>query len=130
MSFLLGIGSFLKGNWKIIAVVLLLAGIFFYHKNAVSNAYDNGVKVERADWKKKVKAEDEANRKYEALVQNAVDLYGKKLLDESEKRIGTETVYKKSIETRVKENPLYLQCEAETEVLANINEIRKLGPKP
>lgn len=130
MTWLLGIGSFLRTNWKIVALVLFLAGIYFYHTNAVDNAYDNGIKKERQVWKDKVKAEDEANRKYEKLVQDAVDSYGKKLLDESEKRIGKETVYKNTIETRVKDNPLYLQCEAEAEVVGNINDIRKLGPTP
>jgi hypothetical protein len=120
----------LLSNWKIFAALIFLAGIYFYHTNAVDNAYDKGVSVERKAWKDKVKAEDEANRKYEKLVQDAVDSYGKKLLDESEKRIGTETVYKNNIETRIKDNPIYLQCEAETEVLTNINDIRKLGPTP
>jgi hypothetical protein len=122
--------GFLLSNWKIFAALIFLAGIYFYHTNAVDNAYDKGVSVERKAWKDKVKAEDEANRKYEQIVQNAVDLYGKKLLDDSEKRIGTETVYKNNIETRIKDNPIYLQCEAETEVLTNINDIRKLGPTP
>ena len=122
--------GFLKSNWKLIAIALALAGIYFYHTNAVDNAYDKGVSVERKVWKDKVKAEDEANRKYEKLVQDAVNQYGKKLLDESEKRIGKETIHKNTIETRVKDNPLYLQCEAESEVVTNINDIRKLGPTP
>lgn len=130
MTFLSTILSFLKSNWKLVAISLFLAGVFFYHKNAVKNAYNEGVKIERQAWKDKVKAEDEANRKYEKLVQDAVNLYGKKLLDESEKRISKETVYKNNIETIIKDNPIYSQCIVDQSIIDNRNEIRKLGPTP
>ena len=130
MSFLLGIGSFFKANWKIVAIALFIAGINFYHTNAVDDAYDNGVKVERKAWDDKVKAENEAERKYEKLVQDAVNLYGKKLLDDAEKRVGKETVYKNNLETIIKDNPVYQQCVVDQSVLDNRNAIRNLGPTP
>lgn len=133
---LLGIGKTIKqfvlDNWKILLPIILVIIAYFYISNLISNAkeeaYNKGVVAERTVWNNRVSEEDRKNREFEKIIRSAITDFGEKAVKEAAARISKETVYKNTIETLVKDNPVYVECKADQNLIDARNAIRDLGP--
>ena len=125
--------GFIKDNWKIIAIVLFIAGTYIYHKRSISNAFrsgqEAGILIENKRINDLTKIQNEKNRKTEDnLSKVIIELEEKNRVIEN-KRISKETVFKDKIVTKIKENVIYSQCIVEPSIIEERNNIRKLGPE-
>ena len=134
---LLGVGKWIKdffiANWKIIVPIILVVAFYFFITDKINDAreegYNSGIAYEKSEQAKRVALENEANRKFEAMLNESISKFGRQAVEEAIKRVSKETVYKEKITTMVKDNPIYEECKVEQEVLDARNEIRKLGPQ-
>jgi hypothetical protein len=124
--------DFIKDNWKLIAIVLLVAGTYIYHKRSVSNAFTSGqeagILIENKRINDLTKIQNEKNRKTEDnLSKVIIELEEQNKVLEN-KRTSKETIFKDKIITKIKENIIYSQCIVEPSIIEERNNIRKLGP--
>jgi len=128
------IGQFLKDNWKWVLPILLALGAYWYHNHAVKTAYGNGylggVKDEQAAIQERMDAENKKNREFEQMLNSAISEFGRGLITETAERVAIEAKLNKSIQTIIRDNPIYEQCQVDQGVTDARNQIRKLGPGP
>ena len=110
------------------AIVLLLSA-WWYVSSVKAEAYKQGVADEKARYEQIIAAEDKKNREFEAVLKNVITEYGQQAVAEAAKRVKKETIHTRSIETIIRDNPVYTECKADQQVLDNRNAIRSLGPK-
>ena len=138
MSFLLGIlglGKFIKEfflqNWKIILPIILVVIIGFTAKHwydvKITEAYNNGVQIERAAWNKRVNEENKKNQTFQNNLQLAINNFGKKTQLEDDNRVAKEIIKTNEIIKIVESEPKYKDCVVDPEVISRRNQIRKLG---
>ena len=109
------------------AIVIFLSA-WWYISSVKEEAYTKGVSDERNRYEQVIAAEEVKNRKFEDQLNKAIADYGHRVVNEAAKRVQKETVYTQTIETIVKDNPVYIDCKADKEVVDNRNSIRSLGP--
>ena len=128
---LLGIGksiwNFVLRNWKWAVPLIAAVALLFYVNH---NAYNRGVQDMVDKQKKEIAAEDVRNRKFEKKLQDAVNQFGERFEKEDVGRVEKETIHTNSIQTIIKDNPIYKDCKVDPKVLDEINSISDLGPKP
>ena len=112
----------------LVGAVVILMSAWYYIAGVKREAYANGVTDERTRYEQIIVAEDAKNRKFEGQLNKAIADYGRRAVDEAAKRGKSETVHTKTIETIIKDNPVYIDCKADKEVVDNRNSIRALGP--
>lgn len=127
------IREFFLANWRWLLPVLAAIAIVLYawswHKNAVEQAYADGVQYEHSLWVKKVDEENARNREFELVLRNVVEEYGNKAVQEASKRIEKETVHTNTIQTIIQQDTKYQTCQIDEKARQEINAIRELGPK-
>jgi len=123
------IGEIFKQYWKIIVPVLLVCLAYWYHTNAVDNAYDSGVEAEQLANQERVGAQNKLNREMETRIKNAISTFGTDLVNQAAERTAAEVELTSKIETIMIDNPIYEQCVVDPEVLEIGNQIRNLGPR-
>jgi hypothetical protein len=121
--------SFIGQNWKIFLPIILVIGAYFYHKHALNEAYDEGVKFEWTRVKALADAQDKRNREFETQMDSSIKKYGQQLLEDAAERVKQETIHTEKIKTIVQNNPVYEQCLVDQEVINLRNQTRALGPK-
>ena len=130
---LLGIGKFIKDfiihNWKWVLPILIVIGSYFYVKHLIADAYDDGVAAEKLRWEERAKVENAANRQTEQTLQNIVNNFGTKIIEQTAVRTAKEQTHTDRINTIIKEKPVYTECKVDQEVIDMRNEIRSLGPE-
>ena len=114
-----------KTLWKLAGAIILALVIIAGVTKTYTDTYNRGVLAERAVWVQKAKAQAEANKQFELTLANTIKTYGLQVLDESAKRVDKETIYKNKIETIIKDNPIYIQCKVDQQVLDYRNNIRE-----
>jgi hypothetical protein len=112
----------------VLAVITLVLSAWWYVSAVKKEAYELGVTDERTRYEQVIAAEEVKNRKFEGQLNKAIADYGRRAVDEAAKRVQKETVYTRTIETIVKDNPVYIDCKADKEVVDSRNSIRSLGP--
>lgn len=129
---MISIVSFVISNLRWLLPILGIAALFVsawkYVNDVKNDAYEKGIADEKARFEQIIAAEDAKNREFEAMLQNAITEYGTKAVEEAAKRVKKETVHTRTIETIVRDNPIYAECKAEPQVLEHRNIIRSLGP--
>lgn len=123
------IGKFFMANWKIFVPILLVLAAWWYHNRAIDQAYDAGVVAEQQANQARVDEENRKNREFEEAMGRSIEKFGKKLLEDNEARIVTETIHTNQIKTIVQDNPVYEQCLVDQEVIDLRNQTRALGPR-
>lgn len=134
---LLGIGKFLReffvANWKWLLPLLAAAALIWYawswHNNAVEQAYANGVQYEHNQWLKKVDDENANNRQLEASLSNTLTEVVQREIEKKNVRVEQETVHTNTLETIIRQDVKYVDCQIDPEAQAEINKIRELGPQ-
>lgn len=130
---LLGFGKMLKQlviqHWKIAVAILLVVGAYFYIEHVKSVAFQAGQEKVIAEVNAKTDEENRKNREFEQKLQSVVDSYGQKAVEEAAKRIEKEVVQTNTIQTLVKEKPIYTECKVDQSVTDARNAIRELGPE-
>lgn len=130
---LLGFGKLIKQfilqHWKIAVAILLVVGVYFYIEHVKSVAFQAGQEKVIAEVKAKTDEENSKNRDFEKKLQSAIDSYGQKAVEEASKRIEKEVVQTNTIQTLVKEKPIYTDCKVDQSVTDARNAIRELGPQ-
>lgn len=130
---LLGIGKFIRDfflqNWKWLLPILIVIGSYFYVKHLINEAYDNGVAAEKLRWEERAKIENAANRQTEQTLQNIVNNFGTKIIQDTAVRTAKEQTHTDRINTIIRENTIYEECKVDQEVIDMRNEIRALGPE-
>jgi len=129
IGFLLGALNFIKSNWKLALIVAAALFLWHWHNSAVDDAFDNGVKLERSHWEEKAALEDKKNRQFEVKLQSSIEKFNKTLEEKIAERVVIEGKATETINTIIRENPIYVECKADESVLKLRNEIRELGPK-
>jgi hypothetical protein len=129
---MIGVVPFVVANFRwliplIGAIVILMSG-YFYVAGVKKEAYAAGVSFERARFEQIIAAEESKNREFDERINTAIAEFGRKAVTEAASRIKKETVHTKTIETIIRDNPIYIDCKADKEVIDNRNSIRKLGP--
>lgn len=114
-----------KTLWQLAGAVTLALVIIAGVTKTYTDTYNRGVLAERAVWVQKAEAQAEANKQFELTLANTIKTYGLQVLDESAKRVDKETIYKNKIETIIKDNPIYIQCKVDQQVLDYRNNIRE-----
>jgi len=131
---LLGIGKLIKQlifqNWKVFIGIALIFGAYYYVNHVKDVAYKEGQQQVLADLKAKTDEENKQNRAFEQKLQTIVDTFGQKAVLEASKRIEKETIQTNTIQTLVKEKPIYTECKVDQSVTDARNAIRELGPTP
>lgn len=128
---LLGIGKdFILKYWKIFAVLGLIIGAYFYVNHLKDVAYHQGRSDVVAEVKAETEKENKQNRDFEQKLQSIVDTYGQNAVIQASKRIEKETIQTNTIQTLVKEKPIYTECKVDQSVTDARNTIRELGPTP
>lgn len=129
---MIGIVSFVISNLRWLLPILGIAALFIsawkYVSDVKEDAYKKGIADEKTRTEQIVAAENAKNREFEIMLQNAIAEYGTKAVEEAAKRVKKETIHTRTIETIVRDNPIYAECKAEPQVLENRNIIRSLGP--
>lgn len=126
---LLGIGSFLKANWKVIAIVLAIAAVFFWYRHQVHAAYNQGKADCNAAWQKKADQMVAANQIKDKQLTDQLNAYAKELQQANDKRIAEENQYTITLKQILASKPIYKQCVADQSAIDELNKIRALGPK-
>lgn len=122
------ITSNLRWLLPLAGAIAVFISAWWYISSVKEEAYAKGVTDERSRYEQIIVAEDVKNRKFEDQLNKAIASYGRRVVDEAAKRVQKETVYTKTIETIIKDNPVYIDCKADKEVIDNRNSIRSLGP--
>jgi hypothetical protein len=112
----------------LVGVIVLFLSAWWYISSVKQEAYDKGVLSERTRYEQIIAAEDAKNREFESLINKSIADYGQRAVREAAKRIEKETIHTRTIETIVKDNPIYINCKADKEVIDSRNAIRSLGP--
>jgi len=131
---LLGLGKLIRQfvfqNWKVFIGIALIIGAYYYVNHVKHVAYQSGRNDVVAEVKAETEKENNQNRIFEQKLQTIVDTYGKTAVQEASKRIGKETIQTNTIQTLVKEKPIYTECKVDQSVTDARNAIRELGPTP
>lgn len=131
---LLGLGKLIKQlvfqNWKVFIGIALIIGAYYYVNHVKHVAYQSGRNDVVAEVKAETEKENNQNRIFEQKLQTIVDTYGKTAVQEASKRIEKETIQTNTIQTLVKEKPIYTECKVDQAVTDARNAIRDLGPTP
>lgn len=131
---LLGIGKLIKQfvlqHWKLFIVITLIIGAYYYVNHIKHVAYEKGRSEVVAEVKAKTDEENKQNRAFEQKLQSIVDTYGQTAVNEASKRIEKETIQTNTIQTLIKEKPIYTECKVDQSVTDARNAIRELGPTP
>jgi len=131
---LLGFAKLLKQlilqHWKIAIVILLIIGSYFYVNHLIHTAYEKGRKDVVAEVQAKTDAENKQNAAFEQKLQTIVQAYGQRAVEEASARIKKETVQTNTIQTLIKDKPIYTECKVDQSVTDARNAIRALGPTP
>lgn len=127
---LLGIGKFLKSfflaNWQwIVPLLVLIAGFLWTSKHY----YSKGREDCRIEWEKKVEKERVKNEKLSSSLVDNTKLVGEMFQKDKEHRDSKETTHTRTIETIIKDNPVYTQCVVDGRILDEQNAIKALGPR-
>ena len=126
------IGKFFMANWKIILPLLLVGAAIWYHNKAVDESYKSGYSQgttdEKAAEQARVDEENRRNRQFEQMLQNAINEFGRGLVEDTAERVAVETKLRTSVQTIIRDNPIYEQCKVDPEVIDARNQIRALGP--
>jgi hypothetical protein len=115
----------LVNNWKLIAGGVAALVIAIGIAKTYKDTYNRGVLAERAVWVKKAELQAKVNKEFELRLATSIRDYGLKILNESNKRVEKETIYKNKIETIIKDNPIYTECKVDDQVLEYRNSIRE-----
>jgi len=132
---LLGIGKlirqFIFNNWKLfVGIITLIIGAYYYVNHIKHVAYQSGRNNVVAEVQAKMNEQNAENRIFEQKLQTIVDTYGKTAVQEALKRIEKETIQTNTIQTLIKEKPIYTECKVDQAVTDARNAIRELGPTP
>jgi len=131
---LLGIGKlirqFIFNNWKLFVGITVIIGAYYYVNHIKHVAYQSGRNDVVAEVKAETETENNRNRIFEQKLQTIVDTYGKTAVQEASKRIEKETIQTNTIQTLIKEKPIYTECKVDQAVTDARNAIRELGPTP
>jgi len=131
---LLGFGKLIKQfvfqNWKLFIVITLIIGAYYYVNHIKEVAYQTGRNDVVAEVKAETEKENNQNRIFEQKLQTIVDTYGQQAITEASKRIEKETIQTNTIQTLIKEKPVYTDCKVDQSVTDARNAIRELGPTP
>lgn len=114
-----------KTLWKLAGAIILALVIIAGVTKTYTDTYNRGVLAERAVWVEKAEIQAKVNKEFELTLANTIKAYGLQVLDESAKRVDKETIYKNKIETIIKDNPIYIQCKVDQQVLDYRNNIRE-----
>lgn len=114
-----------KTLWKLAGAIILALVIIAGVTKTYTDTYNRGVLAERAVWVEKAEIQAKVNKEFELTLANTIKTYGLQVLDESAKRVDKETIYKNKIETIIKDNPIYIQCKVDQQVLDYRNNIRE-----
>lgn len=137
IGFGLKLWGFLSGNWKWIAPLLAFIGIatagYLWISDKIADAREQGitqgVSEEKKRWEARINEENERNRKFEELLDKAIENFGRDVVEQTVERMAKETKAVNKIETIIRENRVYQDCKVDQEVLDARNEIRRLGPQ-
>jgi len=131
---LLGLGKLIRQfvfqNWKVFIGIALIIGAYYYVNHVKHVAYQSGRNDVVAEVKAETEKENNQNRIFEQKLQTIVDTYGRTAVQEASKRIEKETIQTNTIQTLVKEKPIYTECKVDQAVTDARNAIRELGPTP
>ena len=131
---LLGLGKLIRQlilqHWKLFVVITLIIGAYYYVNHVKDVAYQSGRNDVVAEVKAETEKENNQNRIFEQKLQTIVDTYGKQAISEATKRIEKEIIQTNTIQTLIKEKPIYTECKVEQSVTDARNAIRALGPTP
>lgn len=111
-----------------IGITILCLSAWHYVEVMKKTAYDNGVKDERARYEQIIAAEESKNRRFEGQLNKAISQFGQKAISAAADRVKKETVHTHTVETVIRDNPIYKDCKADKEVIDNRNAIRSFGP--
>lgn len=127
---LLGIGKYIKqfffANWKWLVPLLLVLGGFLWTKE---HYYNLGTSTERTIWEARVEEERLRNEKLTNQLLTTVTNFAAKVDERNNARTSSEVIHDTRIETIVKDNPVYMDCKVDQEVLDEQNALKALGPK-
>lgn len=130
---LLGIGKFLKDffiqNWKWIVPIIALILVYFYIHHLINNAYKQGEAAEKHRWELKIEEENRQNREFEQKLSNVISEFGNKLAAQTAERVAKEQLHTNTIETIIRDNPIYTDCKVDQTIINERNAIRALGPE-
>jgi hypothetical protein len=131
---LLGIGKlirqFIFNNWKLFVGITIIIGAYYYVNHIKHVAYQSGRNDVVAEVQAKMNEQNAENRIFEQKLQTIVDTYGRTAVQEASKRIEKETIQTNTIQTLIKEKPIYTECKVDQAVTNARNAIRELGPTP
>jgi hypothetical protein len=111
-----------------VGAITIFLSSWWYINGVKQEAYDKGVLAERTRYEQMIAAEDAKKRQFETALNAAITEYGKKAVVEAAKRVKKETIHTHTIETIIRDNPVYTECKADKEVIVNRNAVRSLGP--
>jgi len=113
----------------LIGAIALFTSAWYYIQGVKKDAYDTGVKDEHARYEQVISNEEAKNRQFEDQLNKAITQFGQKAVSAAADRVKKETVHTHTIETIIRDNPIYKDCKADKEVIDNRNAIRSLGPQ-
>ena len=128
LSILGVVQDFVKDNWKLIVPLILVALAYNYHKNAVEDSFEAGVESERTANAAAIAELNDANRKFEQMLDDSISSFGERIANEAAVRTAAEIESKETIRTIIQNNPVYEQCVVDDAVIEELNNIRAKGP--
>lgn len=123
------IKDFIFAHWKIAIVVFLIIGSYLFVNHLIHNAYEKGRGDVVAEVQAKTDLENKQNRDFEQKLNSIISAYGQHAVEQAAARVSKETVLTNTIQTLVKEKPIYTECKVDQSVTDARNAIRELGPK-
>jgi len=121
--------DFVIGNWKVILPIILVGLVYWYHTNAVNNAYEAGIEAEKQANAKRVAEQNKRNREFEEMMRGIIRDFNQNLINEAAERTAKTVKLTSGVEQIMVDKPIYQQCLVDPEVLNLRNQIRALGPE-
>lgn len=131
-SFFSNLFKFIIVNWKWVLPILIIVAGYFYVSHKIKEAhetgYSAGVTYERDRQQAQIDIENRKNREFENLLAATVEKFGRDIADKTAQRVSRERDLTSRVDTIIRDNTVYRECEVDPEVLNIRNSIRLLGP--
>lgn len=127
MGFVNQILALIPTNVKIfICVVLAIFSSFFIVSKVY---YSKGVEFEKSRWEQLVQVEKEKNATLSSALITLSANYGELYHQMDQSRLNKENNHQNTINTIVKEKPIYKECKVDRQIIDEQNALKALGPE-